>query len=102
MADRALCAVSQLRRSVGEEFGGKRLRAYFSSNLGGTLTLVHALQNDTDELVRHYTAFSLGRIGSPEAIPSLIHALRSDSSDEVRSHAAEALNQLMKKGLRFR
>ena len=67
---------------------GKRLRAYFSSNLGGTLTLVHALQNDTDELVRHYTAFSLGRIGSPEAIPSLIHALRSDSSDEVRSHAA--------------
>lgn len=53
--------------------------------------LTRVLEQDTDALVRHEAAFSLGQIGFPSAINALSRAVKSDPSFFVRHEAAIAL-----------
>jgi deoxyhypusine monooxygenase len=49
------------------------------------------LVNDTDALVRHEAAFSLGQLGFTSAVNTLSKAIESDPSFFVRHEAAVAL-----------
>lgn len=49
------------------------------------------LVNDTDGLVRHEAAFSLGQMGFRSAVPVLAKAVESDDNPFVRHEAAVAL-----------
>ncbi|MBP0119724.1 MAG: HEAT repeat domain-containing protein [Nitrosarchaeum sp.] len=53
--------------------------------------VAHVLKNDTNELVRHEAAFSLGQMCYSSSIPHLADATLNDSSMFVRHEAAIAL-----------
>jgi len=62
--------------------------------------IANVLKNDTNELVRHEAAFSLGQMCYSSGILPLEDATKNDSSMFVRSEAANALGVIDSKSAR--